>query len=317
MHVATLAGFWPRAPLPGKLGTMAPRAMVLGAGLGTRLRPLTFELPKPLVPIGDRPLLGHIARRLARAGFDELVVNTHHLPTAFSSLDQTLGVRLHRVHEPVIRGTAGGVAGARALLGAPPIVLWNGDILVDPPLAEMLALAAGGGLVLAIQPRPAGQGTVGVDGAGSVVRLRGEGFGEEVRGGDYVGVAALGARCLATLPEVGCLVGDWALPELRSGGAVHTVEVQGGFDDAGDPAAYLRLNLTWLRATAAPAFLGEGAVVGAGVELDEAVIGAGARVEGRGVVRRVVAWPGSVVRAPLSDAIVTTAGRVVQIRQST
>lgn len=311
-----MASFWPTSPLAGKLGAMTPRAMVLAAGLGTRLRPLTLELPKPLVPIGDRPLLGHIARCLARAGFDELVVNTHHLPEAFSNLDEVLGVRAHRVHEPVIRGTAGGVAGARAHFGAPPIVLWNGDILVDPPLAAMLALAESGGLVLGIDPRPAGEGTVGVDGAGSVVRLRGERFGVEVRGGDYVGVAALGARCLATLPEVGCLVGDWALPELRAGRGVRTVEVQGGFDDAGDPLAYLELNRTWLRANAGPVFLGEGAVVGEGVELDEVVIGAGARIGGRGALRRVVAWPGSVVRAPLSDAIVTTGGRTVRVRQS-
>lgn len=315
MALGNLASFWPPRAVGGKLGCMSPRAMVLAAGLGTRLRPLTLELPKPLVPIGDRSLLGHICRHLARAGFDDVVLNTHHLPEAFANLHEQLPVRLHRVHEAEIRGTAGGVAGARGLFGPPPVLLWNGDILVDPPIAELTTAATRGGLALAVAPRPAGEGTVGTTADGRVARLRGERFHPEAQGGDYVGVAALGARCLATLPEVGCLIGDWAMPELRARRDVHVVPVAGGFSDAGDLAAYLRLNLDFL--AGAPAFVGDGAAVAPGVVLDQAVIGAGARVEGSGVVRRVVAWPGSVVVAPLADAIVTTAGRVVPVGQST
>lgn len=287
--------------------------MVLCAGLGTRLRPLTLEKPKPLVPLGDRPLLAHIAARLARAGFDQLVINTHHLPDAFINLDASLGVEVQRVHEPVIRGTAGGVSGARARLGTPPIVLWNGDILTDPPLDALCEKAATGGLALGVQPRAKGEGTVGVSADGRVARLRGEVFGEERAGGDYVGVAALGARCLAGLPSEGCLIGDWALPELRAGRPVDTVAVPGGFADAGDPAAYLELNLAWLGGR--PAYLGAGAELAAAVSLEACVIGAGARVVGAGRVRRVVAWPGAVVHAPLEDAIVTPA-RVVRVAHS-
>lgn len=292
---------------------MAPRAMVLCAGLGTRLRPLTLEKPKPLVPVGDRPLLAHIAARLARAGFDQLVINTHHLPDAFANLDASLGVEVQRVHEPRILGTAGGVAGARELLGEPPVVLWNGDILVEPPLEALCEGARSGGLALGVQPRAKGEGTVGVRADGRVVRLRGEVFGEEHAGGDYVGVAALGARCLAGLPSEGCLIGDWALPELRAGRPIETVAVPGGFSDAGDPAAYLALNLAWLGGE--PVYLGVDAAVDAGVSLETCVIGAGARVVGAGRVRRVVAWPGAVVQAPLEDAIVTPA-RVVRVAHS-
>ncbi len=60
------------------------RAMILAAGLGTRLRPLTDELPKPLVPVGDRPALAHVAARLAAAGIREAVINVHHLAAAFT-----------------------------------------------------------------------------------------------------------------------------------------------------------------------------------------------------------------------------------------
>ena len=64
------------------------RAMVLCAGLGTRLRPLTDELPKPLVPVGDKPLLARIADSLRSAGIDGFVVNTHHLSHEFRVLSE-------------------------------------------------------------------------------------------------------------------------------------------------------------------------------------------------------------------------------------
>src|SRR5262245_940568 len=101
------------------------RAMVLCAGLGTRLRPLTDELPKPLVPIGDRSILAHIAGHLARAELSELAVNTHHLPEKFASEIEALPLKVQCVHEPEIRGTAGGIAGARHLFEPGPIVVWN------------------------------------------------------------------------------------------------------------------------------------------------------------------------------------------------
>lgn len=284
--------------------------MVLCAGLGTRLRPLTLELPKPMVPVGDRPLFAHIAAALQGAGFSELVINTHHLPEAFANVGEEFGIELQAVHEPVIRGTAGGVAGVRERFGAPPVLVWNGDIWVEPPITELLA-AAGDGLALAVRVRPRGQGTVGLDANGHVVRLRGESFDDEHSGGDYVGVLALGARVLAALPSEGCLIGDVALPELRAGRGVRSVAIQGDFHDAGGPDEYLELNLRWLAGRSH--WCGPGAEVGSGVELDRALLGAGARVVGQGRLSRVVAWPGAVVEAPLADAIVTGGGRVVRV----
>ena len=290
------------------------RAMVLCAGLGTRLRPLTHELPKPLVPVGDRSMLAHIVGRLRAAGISSVVVNVHHLPEEFARDIDGLALKVTVVHEPVIRGTAGGIAGARAQLGRGPVLAWNGDMLVDPPLARLLQ-AAGSGLCLAVAPRPVGEGTVGLGQGGRVVRLRGERFGNEVQGGDYVGVAALGPRCLATLPEFGCLIGDWALPELRGGGTVSAVEAAADFADIGDPKRYLEANLGWLRANggARQTWVGAEAEVGDAVTLEQAVVGAGAVIDGVGAVRRSVVWPGARASAPLSDCVVTTGGQVVRV----
>jgi len=291
-------------------------AMVLCAGIGTRLRPLTNELPKPLVPIGDRPLLAYIAAHLRAAGFSRAVCNTHHLPDAFSNHLAEFPLDVHLIHEPVIRGTAGGVAGARALLGSEPVLVHNGDILADPPIAALLA-GAGDGMCLAVAPRPAGQGSVGLAADSSVVRLRGEMFGREIRGGDYIGVAGLGSRCLDELPQEGCLIGDWALPELRRGGRVSAAVSHTAWTDAGDPASYLAANLAWLEQHRGPkpaAWVGPDTSIDPRATLERSLVGRGARVTGAGCVTECVVWPGAVARAPLSNAVVTTGGTVVRVR---
>src|SRR5262245_2864602 len=172
-----------------------PRAMILAAGLGTRLRPLTTELPKPLVPVGDRPVLAHIAEHLARAGILEAALNTHHLAEAFGpSRLGSLPLRLTVIHEPVILGTGGGIANAARVLGEGDVIVWNGDILAELDVAALLlahrtsaALAT-----MAVAPCSSGEGTVGLGAGGEVVRVRGERFGDEVSGGDFLGIVVMG-----------------------------------------------------------------------------------------------------------------------------
>src|SRR5436190_2325769 len=192
--------------------------IILAAGFGTRLRPLTLELPKPVVPVGDRPLIAHLAAACHRAGLSHLVANAHHEHEKLSRVIRELALNVDVVVEPEIRGTAGGVAGAREQLGRGAVLVWNGDILTEPPVAELLAMASVcNAQVLAVSRCPVGQGTVGVDASGRVVRLRGQVFGTEDQGGDYVGVMALGPTVVASLPNPGCLIGDVALPSLAAG----------------------------------------------------------------------------------------------------
>lgn len=296
---------------------MSAHALILAAGLGTRLRPLTDELPKPLVPVGDRPLLSHIAGRLRSSGFARIAVNVHHMSARFMSEIDGMGSSFHVIHEPEIRGTAGGVAGARAAFGAVPLLVWNGDILTRPPIDRLLAAAGGGGLCLAVSPRSRGEGTVGVDRDGRVVRLRGRSFGEESGGADYIGVAALGVEAVAAVPEVGCLIGDYALPALSRGETVLAVPSTEPFRDVGSLSSYLDANLEWLRESAGPrgSWVHPDARVDEGVEVTFSVVGAGARVEGSGVLHRSVLWPGVRVRVPLSGAIVSSLGRVVPVAE--
>ncbi|MEO7331979.1 MAG: nucleotidyltransferase family protein, partial [Minicystis sp.] len=194
--------------------------MILAAGLGTRLRPLTDELPKPLVPIGDRPVVAHIAERLAAAGITEAALNTHHLAEAFTQeVLAALPLKLTVVHETAILGTAGGVANAAPALGEGEIIVWNGDILVDLDLGVLIAAHRRRDVpaTLVVSLRPVGEGTLGIGQRGEVVRLRGERFGAETSGGDFLGIYAMSPALRARLPHQGCLVGDACLPALRAG----------------------------------------------------------------------------------------------------
>ena len=104
------------------------KAMVLAAGLGTRLKPLTYELPKPMVPVLDRPVMAHIVRLLERQGFDELVANVHWFPDAITGY---FGDRLEYRYEPELLGTAGGVRNVRDFFGDDLVVVISGDALTD------------------------------------------------------------------------------------------------------------------------------------------------------------------------------------------
>ena len=115
--------------------------MILSAGYGTRLWPLTEDRTKPAIPILGKPLVGYVAEYLARYGCDEIVVNLHHRP---ESVRQALGdgsrfgVKLHYVEEPEILGTSGAIDNARSLLDGDTFVVINGKIITDIDLNAAL-----------------------------------------------------------------------------------------------------------------------------------------------------------------------------------
>lgn len=313
-------GFLRSRPAVRYLAAMA-KAMILAAGFGTRLRPLTLELPKPLVWVGDRPAIAHVAGRLVAAGVTELVVNTHHRAEAFSeAMLARIPGRLSIVTEAEILGTGGGLANAAKVLGGGDVVVWNGDILADLEVSDLLraherwrAKGAGEGATLAVGPRPAGEGTVGLGEDGRVVRLRGEVFGEERAGGDFLGISVVSEALRRALPIPGCLVGEGLLPLLRSGGRVGSFVTEAAWDDVGSIEAYLRANARWLEGRGEAYFVGDRAKVGAGVRLASSVVGEGATVGGEGGIEGCVIWPGAAATAPLRGAIVTTGGQVVTV----
>jgi mannose-1-phosphate guanylyltransferase len=117
-------------------------AFILGAGLGMRLRPLTEHCPKPLLPLGGRPLITHIMDRLLSVGVERFIVNTHHCPEVYLREfpdSQWRGAPIIFRHEPVLLDTAGGLKNIEDLLDKDEAILChNGDVLSEIPLRKLL-----------------------------------------------------------------------------------------------------------------------------------------------------------------------------------
>jgi mannose-1-phosphate guanylyltransferase len=115
------------------------RAMILAAGLGTRLRPVTYAMPKPMVPVINKPVMEHILRLLAHHGFTETIANLHWFPEVIEGYfgdGSAQGVALSYSQEEQLLGTSGGVRNAAGFLGDSFLVI-SGDALTDIDLATM------------------------------------------------------------------------------------------------------------------------------------------------------------------------------------
>ncbi|HQR29122.1 MAG TPA: sugar phosphate nucleotidyltransferase, partial [Anaeromyxobacteraceae bacterium] len=236
--------------------------MVLAAGLGTRLRPLTDLLPKPAVPVAGLPLVRHALARLRAAGARRAVVNVHHLPDAMeraaAEAARALGMELAVSREPVIAGTGGALREARRWLGgAAAIVVWNGDVLFDVDLEAALSAHREGGalatMLLAPMPPGASYATVDVDPGMRVRRIAGHGpGGESLRPLHFTGVHVLSPALLDRVPGApfACDVNRHVYPPLLASGVVHGLVVNGYWNDLGTPERYLRANLDVLSGAA-------------------------------------------------------------------
>lgn len=300
------------------------RAMILAAGFGTRLRPLTEELPKPLVPVLGRPLVEHTVRMLARHGVDRVAMNLHHLPEAAPAAlgdGTTLGVRIdYLVEAGEILGTGGGIRNARDLLdGDGTFVVVNGDVLMAPDLEAALdvhrrtrALAT---MVLREDPRAEAFGAVEVDAAGRVRRLLGRPESPTagpLRAAMFTGLHLLEPAVLDMLPASGCIVRHTYRRLVDEGLPVAGFVDRGPWVELGTPGDYLRVNLALASGELVLEHVagGQGAWIDPDARVDDprllsppVVVGARARVAAP--LARSVVWDDAVVTDPTAGAIVT------------
>jgi NDP-sugar pyrophosphorylase family protein len=202
------------------------KAMVLAAGLGTRLRPLTDTCPKPMIPIAGRPLLEHVLRLLCRHGFDDVVVNLHHLPEVIRGHvgdGSRWGVRLSYSYEPRLLGTAGAVR-RQSTLFADTFLVYYGDNLCNVDLGALWEEHRRGGEVATIgllrMDDPTHRGIVGLDERSRIRRVIEKPRPEEVFP-DYLvngGIYALEPEVLRWIPEDPSDFGRDVFPRLLSAG---------------------------------------------------------------------------------------------------
>jgi NDP-sugar pyrophosphorylase family protein len=156
------------------------RAMVLAAGRGRRLAPLTDRIPKPLVAVAGRPLIEHILGYLRAGGVEDVVVNLHHLGHLIVEClgdGSRLGLRIQYSWEDTILDTGGGIKRAEPLLGGEPFVVMNGDSLLEMPLGDLIAFhrSRRGMATIGVRPDPdaARYGPVELDADDRVRRISG------------------------------------------------------------------------------------------------------------------------------------------------
>ncbi len=231
------------------------KGMILAAGYGTRLRPLTYTVPKPMVRIGNRPLIGYAVENFLRAGVDEIVVNLHHLPETIERflVDRYAGkCRLHFSLETEILGTGGGVRNVRPLLESESeFYLVNGDTVQFPPYErlrerrqEVDALAA-----LTLRHPPAGDRFTAVYYDNRRITGFGSGSGEPLM---FSGAHLISSRIFQRLPdtEFSGIVNDVYQPMIAGGEeAVVAVVDDGPWFDIGTPQRYISAASTVLDMT--------------------------------------------------------------------
>lgn len=224
---------------------MTPKtAFVLCAGLGTRLRPLTLAMPKPLIPLWNRPLLAHTLDLAASWGVERVFLNTHWLPEAIDTFvrDYSGPLKLTVLHEPEILGTGGCLRNLAPHLGDEPFWLINGDIVCTPspaPLLEAFDRSGGFGAVW-LEPK-SGPRTVESDYAGRITCWHSPTPGVD-HTATYTGVALLSPQIVSYLPEAKmCSLIDAFDAALYDGKFVQAVIQNGTYwNDVGTPEAYLK-----------------------------------------------------------------------------
>ena len=305
------------------------RAMILAAGYGTRLWPLTIDRAKPAIPFMNRPLVGYVAAYLAGYGFDDVVVNLHHRPESVREAlgdGSRFGVRLHYVEEPEILGTGGAIDNARALLEGDAFVVVNGKLATDIDLAAALethrrerALAT-----LILQTNPGRERY-------SVVKVKDglvTGFGgypaPDNAGGDaplmFTGIQVLDRRVFDFIPRgeggrsiFSHTVTDTYIPAIEQGERVAAHVAGGYWYELSTVRRYLDTNVALMKLEGGDVVRDESAFIEEGATVEESVLWEGAHVESGATVRRSVLGAGvRVGRGEVFEGVAVVRAELVE-----
>jgi NDP-sugar pyrophosphorylase family protein len=305
------------------------RAMILAAGYGTRLWPLTIDRAKPAIPFMGHPLVGYVAGYLARYGFVDVVVNLHHRPESVREAlgdGSRFGARFHYVEEHEILGTGGAIANARSLLEADAFVVVNGKIATDIDLTAALdthrkerALAT-----LVLRPNPVRERYSVVNTRDGLVK----GFGGYPTSDNasvdaplmFTGIQVLDPRVFKYIPRgddgraiFSHTVTDVYLPAIERGERIAAHVAGGYWHELSTVRRYLDTSVELLKREGRDVELGEGSCVDAGASVTESVLWEDVRVEEGARVRRSVLGAGvRVGRGEVFEGVAVVRAELVE-----
>ncbi len=285
------------------------QAFVLAAGLGNRLRPLTDELPKPLIPIFQKPLITFALDHLIAAGVQSFVINTHRLPNLFHEFFPENAYDGHSVaiaHEPDLLETGGGIKNVEGILGKEPFIVYSGDILTDVALEPLIAehFRAGNDVTLGLR-RNTGLGAGVVMRDGRVVEISTKSDPKE--NFDYANISVWNPEIFGRIPAtrkisfIPILI-DW----INHGGTIGGLAVDDGkWFNIGSRAQYLEVHRKILRDDWKPYYvkvrdwperIAKSAAVDVSAELRGcSVVGGDCRVGAEVILEDTILWPGAQI----------------------
>jgi mannose-1-phosphate guanylyltransferase len=293
--------------------TNSKKAMILAAGLGTRLRPYTLIRPKPLFPVLGTPLVSAIVRQVRAAGFGPMVVNAFHLAGQIVDACRDEADVILQV-ETMEMGTGGGLRLALPYFDHAPVLIVNGDVVHDLDLAWVYAehLRSGNQVTMVMHDH-ARFNTVRVGAGGRIAGFAAPGATADPteRLLAFTGIHVVDPAVLAAIPAGGFYnIIDRYRDLIAAGGRIGALVVQDHFwTDMGTPADYLALHgqllagdasptLPWFAAASRPFYQGHGVQLGNRVRFEEWVSLGSQSVIGDDVhLCRVVVWDGAIVPA--------------------
>ena len=280
------------------------QAFVLAAGLGTRLRPLTEELPKPFIPIFQKPLLTFALDHLIGVGVNRFVINTHRHPQLFQDFfagHGYAGFPITLVHEPDLLETGGGIKNAESHFGSEPFLTYSGDILTDVELQPLIDehFRRGNDVTLALRRT----------GLAAAVALRDQRVVDisnryGVAGSfDFANIAVWNSAIFERIPprkkiSFIPIIADWICQGARIGGVVMN---DGKWFNISSRAEYLEVHRTILRENWRPNFVkarewpereASSSIVDSSAQLRGCtVVGRNCRVGADAILEDTILWP--------------------------
>jgi mannose-1-phosphate guanylyltransferase len=307
------------------------QAFVLAAGLGTRLRPLTEELPKPLIPIFQKPLVTFALDHLIDVGVNRFVINTHRHPELFQNFfaaREYAGFPTTLVHEPDLLETGGGIKNVEGILGKEPFIVYSGDILTNVNLQPLIDehFRRGNDVTLGLR-RNTGLGAGVVMRDSRIVEISKESNPEE--NFDYANISIWNQEIFARIPAsrkisfIPILI-DW----INQGGRIGGIALDdGNWFNIGSRKEYLEVHRTILRENWKPDFVktrewpeckASSAIVDSSAQLRGCtVVGRNCRVGADAILEDTILWPDAEIasQSRLEACIVRSRKKVTGIHR--